>query len=144
MWSRTRPELFYRGLDQRIMARPIPSTETSSGPGGLVESRRPFDVDDGKVRGGGSREPALADPEAGDAHARLPTEIASGIESPLGRRDLGGRADASLNDGGREEVDQPDDLNWRRFVNGGATGEERNAERRGHERLSIHGECGGY
>jgi hypothetical protein len=111
---------------------------------GLVETRRPFDVDDGKVRGGGSREPALADLEAGDAHACLPTEIASGIESPLGRRDLGGRADASLNDGGREEVDQPDDLNWRRFVNGGATGEERNAERRGHERLSIHGECGGY
>jgi hypothetical protein len=111
---------------------------------GLVETRRPFDVDDGKVRGGGSRETALADLEAGDAHARLPTEIASGIESPLGRRDLGGRADASLNDGGGKEIDQPDDLNWRRLVNGAATGEKCNEERRGHQRVSIHGECREY
>jgi hypothetical protein len=111
---------------------------------GLVETRRPFEVDDGKIRGGGSREPALADLEAGDAHARLPTEIASGIESPLGRRDLGGRADASRNDRGGEEIDQPDHLNWRRLVNGGATGEKRYEEERGHQRVSIHGECREY
>jgi len=101
----------------------------------------PFDVDDGKVRGGGSREPALADLEAGDAHARLPTEIASGIESPLNRRDLGGRADVSGNDGGREEIDQP---NHSRFVNRAATGEERDEERRCDQRVFIHGECREY
>ncbi len=81
---------------------------------GLVESRRPFDVDDGKVRGGGSGETALANLEAGDAHACLPAEIASGIESPLGARDLRVRADASRNDGGRKEIDQP---NYGRFLN---------------------------
>ena len=79
-----------------------------------------------------------------DAHARLPTEIASGFESPLGWRDLEGRADASLNDGGREEIDQPNDLNRRRLVNGAATGEKRNEERRGDQRVFIHGECPGY
>jgi len=49
----------------------------------------------------------------------------------FGRRDLGGRADASRNDGGREEIDQPNHL---RLVNGAATGEKRCEEERRHQR----------